>query len=70
MQQVKLFKSVESEVSVLEDEINHWLRESGARVISATGNIAPQTGKLDSPGNNRFPPSDVLVVMLYEPGIG
>ncbi len=71
MQQVKLFKSVESDLTELETEINAWIRQSGARVISLTGNIAPQTEK---PGDvaggssrGRFPPSDVIIVVLYEP---
>jgi hypothetical protein len=42
-QQVKLFKGIESEVQPLENEINAWIRKSRARVISITGNIAPQS---------------------------
>ncbi len=70
MQQVKLFKGLESEVSELEREVNAWLRESGAKVISISGNIAPQSEK---PGEvsggssrSRFPPSDILLIVLYE----
>lgn len=68
MQRVKLFKSVESEVGTLESEINEWIAESGARVISLDGNIAPQTGALaDQAGAQlRYPPSDLFVVVLYE----
>jgi len=44
MQKVKLFKSIESELLNMEKEINDWIKTSGARVISVTGNIAPQTG--------------------------
>ena len=61
MEQVKLFKGVEMEIRALEDEINEWLKESSARVISVTGNIAPQSG-----GGGSFHTSDILVVITYE----
>lgn len=64
MQQVKLFKSVEAEISTLEADINKWIQNSGARVLSITGNIAPQSGKLS--GGSGYVPSDILVVVLYE----
>ncbi|MCC9607022.1 hypothetical protein LOC68_14930 [Blastopirellula sp. JC732] len=71
MQQIKIFMSVENEVSQTEAEVNAWLRESGVRVLQIFGNIAPQTAPLgDPPGNSsgplRFPPSDVILVVLYE----
>jgi hypothetical protein len=69
MQQIKLFKSVEPDVSVLEQEINDWLKESGAKVINMFGNIAPQTPKetsLASTMGRAFAPSDLLVAILYE----
>ena len=71
MQQVKLFKGVENEVGSLEKEINDWLSRSGAKVVSLTGNIAPQSVKADGPGGlgkSSFSPSDVLVIVLYETG--
>ena len=70
MQQVRIFKSVENEVRELEKEINGWIRESGAKVLSITGNIAPQSGGMEarSGGLSRsgFAPSDVVVIVLYE----
>lgn len=70
MQQVKIFKSLESDVAALEAEVNAWIRQSGARIVSITGNIAPQS---QTPGDtkggylqSRFPPSDVMLVVLYE----
>ena len=70
MQQVKIFKGIESEVTSLESEINGWIQSSGARVLSITGNIAPQTkdDTSDAPslGHSPYAPSDVLVVVLYE----
>ncbi|XZE54401.1 hypothetical protein SH139x_000363 [Planctomycetaceae bacterium SH139] len=64
MQQVKLFKSVESELEDLQKSINDWIKSSGAKVISITGNIAPQTHV--GSGMNTFASSDILVVVLYE----
>ena len=64
MQRVKIFKSIESELWNLEQEINAWIEESGASVISITGNIAPQTGSGAVSGS--FSASDVMVVVLYE----
>lgn len=66
MQKVKLFKSIESELRSLEDEMNSWIEQTGARIISVTGNIAPQTGSTQPAG--MFAASDVLVVVLYEVG--
>lgn len=70
MQQVRIFKSLENDVSALEKDINAWIRESGARVLSVTGNIAPQSSGPDtkSTGLSRsgFAPSDVVVIVLYE----
>jgi hypothetical protein len=70
MQQVKLFKAIESEVPALEEQINVWLKKSGAKVISMTGNIAPQspqTGdKQSSLSSSPFAASDILVIVLYE----
>ena len=72
MQQVKIFTRDEDEVHLLEEEVNEWIRKSGAKIISVTGNIAPQTEPLakkkKSGGKSakKFPPSDVLLVVLYE----
>ena len=64
MQQVKLFKSIESELDALEAEINAWASSTGARIISVNGNIAPQTGNQHPLGT--FSASDVLIIVLYE----
>lgn len=67
MQQIKIFKSVDSELAEMEQEINRWLQESGARVLSMTGNIAAQPGAASGTMNS-FAASDVLVILLYENG--
>ena len=70
MQQIKIFKAIESDLPTLEGEINAWLKESGARVVQMDGNIAPQTVS-GSHRENRIgeghTPSDVFVIVLYEP---
>lgn len=72
MQQVKIFKAMESDVDSLENEVNAWIRESGVRVVSVTGNIAPQSEGSGSSasglGQGRFVSSDVLLIVLYETG--
>ena len=70
MQQIKLFRSIESDIPALEAEVNDWLKESGARVVQMTGNIAPQTvtgARTENRIGEGHVPSDVLVVVLYEP---
>ena len=64
MQQVRIFKSIESEITVMEEEINAWIADSGVKVIQVTGNIAPQTEA--APGMGSFSSSDVLITVLYD----
>jgi len=68
VQQIKIFKSIESDISSLESEINSWLQESGVKVINIFGNIAPQTVNADSTAasSRAFSPSDVFMVVVYE----
>ena len=71
MQQVKIFKSLETDVLALEREINAWIRDTGAKVISISGNIAPQSGgpSLGGSSSSDYPtPSDILLVVLYQAG--
>ncbi len=64
MQQIKIFKSIESELGSLEGEINDWISEESVRIVEIFGNIAPQSPS--TPGMGSFSSSDVLVVILYE----
>jgi hypothetical protein len=64
MQQVKIFKSIESEIDSLEEEINAWIKETGAKNLHVSSNIAPQTAT--APGMGSFSSSDILVTILYE----
>lgn len=78
MQQIKIFRGLETETEQLEQTVNAWLRSTGVRVIQMFGNIAPQTvlhvqsgGPVvgaESGVSRRFGPSDILLVVLYEPG--
>lgn len=64
MQKIKIFKSIESELSSLEDEINDWMAANQVKITNVFGNIAPQTPS--GPGVGSFSSSDVLIVVVYE----
>lgn len=64
MQQVKIFKSVDTELGDMETQINQWIAESNAKILSIQGNISPQAGKHGIQGS--FSAADVLVIVLYE----
>lgn len=70
MQLVKLFTGLEGQTEALEQEINGWVQNTGAKIIQVTGNIAPQsTGQgtsSDGLGVGGRPPSDLFLVVLYE----
>ena len=53
MQQIRIFKSIESEVGEMEREINGWLQESGVKVVNVFGNIAPPDRQQRGDGLNR-----------------
>lgn len=65
MQQVKIFKSIESELGDLEQEINDWVAQSGVKILQINGNIAAQA-RSDTGITSSFSGSDVLVIVLYE----
>jgi len=65
MQQVKIFKSVDTEIAEMERQINRWMRKSGARVLSINGNITSQSNQGAS-GMNSFAAGDVMIMVLYE----
>jgi len=67
MQQIKIFKTIEADITATEKEINAWMRDSGARILSITGNISPQSGNPGGKGSG-YIPSDVLLIVLYEEG--
>jgi hypothetical protein len=65
MQQVKIFKSVDTEIPEMERQINRWMRKSGARVLSISGNLATQPSGAGGPMNS-FAAGDILLIVLYE----
>lgn len=65
MQQVKIFKGVDNEIAEIERQINRWMRKSGARVLSITGNLA-SSGAANQGPMNTFAAGDILVIVLYE----
>lgn len=70
MQRVKMFTGLEDQTQSLEQEINSWVENSGAKIIQISGNIAPQSVGQNNPsdglGAAGRPPSDLFVVILYE----
>ncbi len=71
MHQIKLFVDLESNAQAMEDRINDWLKESGAKVINIVGNVAPQTVTAESKGTalaeRKFSSSDLFGAVVYEP---
>jgi hypothetical protein len=69
MQQIKIFKGIESNLAGLEKEVNAWLAETNARVTHIFGNLAPLSGERNE-GNSLaaypYVASDVMLVVLYE----
>jgi hypothetical protein len=69
MHQIKIFKGIENDVVGLEKQINSWLEQTGAKVISISGNIAPQSPPPDEAlktiAQNPWAPSDLLVIVHY-----
>lgn len=65
MQQIKIFKSVDTEIPQMEHQINRWMRKSGARVLSVTGNLTSQPNAGQGPMNS-FAAGDIMVIVHYE----
>ena len=63
--QLKIFKSVDTDLEELERQMNRWIRKTGVKVISVTSNLSAQP----VPSNgamNSFAASDVMFTILYE----
>jgi len=68
IQQIKIFKSVDTELAELEREINRWMRKvsaSGGNIVAVTGNLANQPTAGGGPMNS-FAGGDVIVIVTYE----
>lgn len=65
IQQVKLFKTIESELPEMEKTINRWIHKNKVKVLSMTGNIASHGSSGGGPMSS-FSSSDILIVVMYE----
>lgn len=65
MQQIKIFKAVDSEIGDLESQINRFLRKNKVRVLSISGNHSPSPAQSAGPMNT-FSGGDVTIIMLFE----
>ncbi|TWU01238.1 hypothetical protein [Stieleria varia] len=65
MQQVKIFKSVDTEIPEMEKQMNRWIRKTGVRILSITGNLTSQNAPTGG-AMNSFAAGDVMVIILYE----
>lgn len=70
MRQIKIFKAVETDIPMLEQSINKWIRENNINVVQVFGNICPQN---IIPGHDKavlqktiYTPADILIVVVYE----
>lgn len=70
MNQIKIFKGLENDLSMLEQDVNAWLAETDSRIVNVFGNIAPQTMHPHAQGGGLsttdFVPSDVMLVIVYD----
>lgn len=70
MHQIKIFKGLEDDATSIEQEVNEWLKNEKIKVLQIFGNVAPQTLAAEAVKNTlsrtNHPPSDVLLVILYE----
>lgn len=70
MHQIKIFKGLEDDTSTIEHDVNKWLKENQVKVVQVFGNVAPQalsSAVMKSTlTRTNHPPSDVLLVVLYE----
>lgn len=67
MRLVKIFRGEEHEAVELEQQINEWVVTTKASIVAVTGNIAPQS--LTSYPDKKPAPSDLFVVVVYEPAL-
>ncbi len=65
MQQVKIFKSVDTEIEDLEKQINRFIRKNNVRVLSISGNHSASNEAASGPLNT-FSGGDITVIMLFE----
>jgi hypothetical protein len=56
--------------TTIEHDVNQWMKDSKVKVLQIFGNVAPQTLAPETVKNTlsrtNHPPSDVMLVVLYE----
>lgn len=65
VQQIKIFKGIDSELPEFEKQINRFIRKNDIKVLQITGNLSPSSGESGGP-LHAFTASEVMVVILYE----
>ena len=65
MKQIKIFKSVDTEVDDLEKQINRFIRKNNIRVLSISGNHSAAMDTSSGPMNT-FSGGDFTVILLFE----
>lgn len=66
MHQIKIFKSVDTELPELERQVNRWIRKTGVRVISINGNLSGSGGSQPTGPLSSFAAGDVMIIVHYE----
>ena len=66
VQQIKIFKSVDTELPEMEKQINRWIRKTGVRVLSITGNLAGSGSSGSSGPLSSFAAGDILIIVHFE----
>lgn len=65
MQQIKIFRSVDTESDDLEKQINRFIRKNNIRVLSISGNHSASLDAGSGPMNS-FSGGDITVILLFE----
>lgn len=65
MQQIKLFKGVDNDLPELERQVNRWIRKTGVKVLSISGNLSSQPATGAGPMSS-FATSGVLIIVQVE----
>ena len=68
MHSVRLFHTTTANLADLENAANDWLQQTGAKVVSATGNMAPtiQQRRVGQTSETAFQPENVLLVLVAD----
>lgn len=65
MQQIKIFRAVDTEADDLEKQVNRFIRKHKVRVLSISGNHSASADTSSGPMNT-FSGGDITIIMLFE----